>query len=78
MARPEPSTPRNPVEGQRGWLPPGTPPASGRQGAGYQIITQIPDMGSHFLNPAIQASTSQAPILVYACHGRAWQLVALE
>jgi hypothetical protein len=45
-----------------------------------QIITRIiSDMGYHFLNPAIQGfDVRKPPILVYACHGRAWQLVALE
>jgi hypothetical protein len=47
---------------------------------GYQIITRmIPDMGYHFLNPAIQGfDVRKPPILVYVRHGRTWQLVALE
>jgi hypothetical protein len=47
---------------------------------GYQIITQmIPDMGWHFLNPAIQGfDVTKPPILVYERHGRSWQLAALE
>ena len=47
---------------------------------GYGIITQmIPDMGWHFLNPAIQGFDVTKPhILVYERHGRSWQLGALE
>jgi len=47
---------------------------------GYQIITRmIPDMGWHFLNPAIQGfDVTKPPILVYERHGRSWQLAALE
>jgi hypothetical protein len=47
---------------------------------GYQIITRmIPDMGWHFLNPAIQGfDVRKPPILVYERHGRSWQLGALE
>jgi hypothetical protein len=47
---------------------------------GYQIITRmIPDMGWHFLNPAIQGfDVTRPPILVYERHGHAWQLGALE
>ena len=47
---------------------------------GYQIITRmIPDMGWHFLNPAIQGFDVTKPaILVYERHGRSWQLGALE
>jgi hypothetical protein len=47
---------------------------------GYQIITQmIPDMGWHFLNPAIAGFDVTKPhILVYERHGRSWQLGALE
>jgi hypothetical protein len=47
---------------------------------GYQIITQmIPDMGWHFLNPAIQGfDVTKPPILVYEHHGYRWQLAALE
>ena len=48
--------------------------------AGYQIITRmIPDMGWHFLNPAIQGfDVTKPPILVYERHGNAWQLAAFE
>jgi hypothetical protein len=47
---------------------------------GYQIITRmIPDMGWHFLNPAIQGfDVRQPPILVYERHGNSWQLAAFE
>ena len=47
---------------------------------GYQIITRmIPDMGWHFLNPAIQGFDVRKPaILDYERHGHAWQLGALE
>ena len=47
---------------------------------GYQIITRmIPDMGWHFLNPAIQGfDVTKPPILVYERHRRAWQLAAFE
>ena len=47
---------------------------------GYQIITRmIPDMGWHFLNPAIEGFDVTKPhILVYERHGRRWQLGALE
>jgi hypothetical protein len=47
---------------------------------GYQIITRmIPDMGWHYLNPAIQGfDVTRPPILVYERHGRSWQLGALE
>jgi hypothetical protein len=47
---------------------------------GYQIITRmIPDMGWHFLNPAIQGfDVTKPPILVYERRGRSWQLGALE
>jgi hypothetical protein len=47
---------------------------------GYQIITRmIPDMGYHFLNPAIQGFDVRKPmILVYERTGRGWQLGALE
>jgi hypothetical protein len=47
---------------------------------GYQIITRmIPDMGWHFLNPAIQGfDVRKPPILVYERHGRRWQLAAFE
>jgi hypothetical protein len=45
---------------------------------GYQIITRmIPDMGWHFLNPAIQGfDVTKPPILVYERHR--WQLAAFE
>jgi hypothetical protein len=48
--------------------------------AGYQIITRmIPDMGWHFLNPAVQGfDVTKPPILVYERHGHRWQLAALE
>jgi hypothetical protein len=47
---------------------------------GYQILTRdIPDMGWHFLNPAIQGfDVTKPPILVYERHGHSWQLGALE
>jgi hypothetical protein len=47
---------------------------------GYQIITRmIPDMGWHFLNPAIQGfDLTRPPILVYERHRHRWQLAALE
>jgi hypothetical protein len=47
---------------------------------GYQIITQmIPDMGFHFLNPAIKDfNVERPPILVYEKRGDNWQLGALE
>jgi hypothetical protein len=47
---------------------------------GYQIITRmIPDMGYHYLNPAIQGfDVTKPPILVYERRGRSWQLGALE
>jgi hypothetical protein len=47
---------------------------------GYQIITRmIPDMGYHFLNPAIQDFDVRKPaILVYLRTARGWQLGALE
>jgi hypothetical protein len=48
--------------------------------AGYQIITRmIPDMGYHFLDPAIQDFDVRKPaILVYVRSARGWQLGALE
>ena len=48
--------------------------------AGYQIITRdIPDMGWHFLNPAIQGFDVTKPhILVYQRHRHTWQLSAFE
>ena len=47
---------------------------------GYQILTRmIPDMGWHFLNPAIQGfDITKPPILVYERHGHRWQLGAFE
>jgi hypothetical protein len=47
---------------------------------GYQIITRMmPDMGWHFLNPAVQGfDVRKPPILVYERRGKAWQLGALE
>jgi hypothetical protein len=47
---------------------------------GYQLITRmIPDMGWHFLNPAIHGFDVTKPaILVYERHGHNWQLGALE
>jgi hypothetical protein len=47
---------------------------------GYQIITRmIPDMGWHYLNPAIQGFDVTKPaILVYERRGDTWQLGALE
>jgi hypothetical protein len=39
----------------------------------------IPDMGYHFLDPAIAGFDVTRPhILVYQRHGRSWQLGALE
>jgi hypothetical protein len=47
---------------------------------GYQLITRmIPNMGWHFLNPAIQGfDSTKPPILVYQRHRHTWQLAALE
>jgi len=47
---------------------------------GYRIITRmIPDMGYHFLNPAIGGFDIDEPqILVYLRDGDDWQLAALE
>jgi hypothetical protein len=47
---------------------------------GYQIITpMMPDMGVHFLNPAIKGfEIDKPPILVYVHNGGGWQLGALE
>jgi hypothetical protein len=47
---------------------------------GYQIITRmIPDMGWHFLNPAIQGfDITKPPILVYERYDSSWQLAAFE
>jgi hypothetical protein len=50
------------------------------QADGYRIITpMMPDMGFHFLNPAIDGfDVAKPPILVYLQDGGAWQLGALE
>jgi hypothetical protein len=47
---------------------------------GYQILTKmIPDMGYHFINPAVQGfDIRRPPILVYEHEGTAWRLGALE
>lgn len=47
---------------------------------GYFIITRhIPDMGYHFLNPAIaEFDVTQPPILVYVKRDGNWQLGAFE
>lgn len=47
---------------------------------GYMIITpMIPNMGYHFLNPAISGfDVTKPPMLVYVRSGDAWQLVAIE
>jgi hypothetical protein len=47
---------------------------------GYQILTKmIPDMGYHFINPAVKAfDIRKPPILVYEHQGKAWRLGALE
>jgi hypothetical protein len=47
---------------------------------GYQLITpMIPNMGHHYLNPAIQGfHITKPPILVYQHHHSSWQLGALE
>ena len=47
---------------------------------GYRPITpMIPDMGYHFLNPAItEFDVEQPPILVYERNGDDWQLAAFE
>jgi hypothetical protein len=47
---------------------------------GYEIITQmIPNMGYHFLNPAVSGFDVRRPdILVYEHRGATWQLGALE
>jgi hypothetical protein len=47
---------------------------------GYQIITRmIPDMGYHFMNPAVKGfSVTRPPILVYEHTADGWQLGALE
>jgi hypothetical protein len=48
--------------------------------AGYQTLTRmIPNMGWHFLNPAIQGfDPRKPPILVYERHHHRWQLAAFE
>ena len=48
--------------------------------AGYRIITpMMPDMGYHFMNPAVQGfDIEKPPILVYERSGDGWQLGALE
>ncbi len=47
---------------------------------GYFMITQmIPDMGYHFLNPAVEGvDMARPPILVYGREGDDWELVAVE
>jgi hypothetical protein len=47
---------------------------------GYQIITMMmPDMGYHFMNPAVSGFNIRKPqILVYEHTGHGWQLGALE
>jgi hypothetical protein len=47
---------------------------------GYRIITRmIPEMGYHFLNPAVTGFNARKPaILVYEHRGNKWQLGALE
>jgi hypothetical protein len=47
---------------------------------GYKVITpMMPNMGIHYLNPAIQGFDIRKPqILVYEHHGNTWQLGALE
>jgi hypothetical protein len=47
---------------------------------GYRIVTlMMPDMGFHFLNPAIEGfDVEKPPILVYVRNGSGWQLGALE
>jgi hypothetical protein len=47
---------------------------------GYQIITRMfPDMGYHFMNPAVKAfDVTRPPILVYEHTASGWQLGALE
>ena len=48
--------------------------------AGYRIITRmIPEMGYHFMNPAVTGfDVRKPPILVYEHRGTSWQLGALE
>jgi hypothetical protein len=47
---------------------------------GYRIITRmIPNMGYHFMNPAVKGfDVRRPPILVYEHHRGSWQLGALE
>jgi hypothetical protein len=47
---------------------------------GYRIITPvIPDMGVHFMNPAVSGfDPTKPPILVYSKRGDRWTLGALE
>jgi hypothetical protein len=47
---------------------------------GYQILTKmVPDMGYHFINPAVKGfDLRKPPILVYEHQGGAWRLGALE
>ena len=47
---------------------------------GYQILTKmIPNMGYHFINPAVKGfDLRKPPILVYEHQGAAWRLAALE
>jgi len=47
---------------------------------GYRIITRmIPNMGWHFMNPAVKGFDIRKPaILVYERHGGSWTLGALE
>ena len=47
---------------------------------GYQIVTRMmPDMGYHFMNPAVKVfDLTRPPILVYEHTGSGWQLGALE
>src|SRR3954447_2527084 len=47
---------------------------------GYQILTKmIPDMGYHFIDPAVKAfDVRKPPILVYEHQGASWRLGALE
>jgi hypothetical protein len=47
---------------------------------GYRIITRmIPNMGYHFMNPAVKGfDVRRPPILVYEHLGKRWQLGAVE
>jgi hypothetical protein len=47
---------------------------------GYRIITRmIPNMGYHFMNPAVKGfDVRKPPILVYERQGKRWQLGAVE